>query len=98
MHKKYAKDGLVAMSVNLDDPENVEVMKNVRSFLSDKGAAFVNFVLKEETKVWQEKLGIDGPPAVFVFDRDGKRAHVFKELVKYDEVEKAAVELLKKGK
>lgn len=96
MQKKHAQDGLVAMSVNLDDPEDKKVMTKVHDFLKEQKAAFPNFVLKEASEVWQEKLGIAGPPVVFVFGRDGKLAKKFDEGVDYKEVEKTATELLKK--
>ena len=46
---------------------------------------------------WQEKLKIDGPPCVFVFNREGGIARKFAEIkVDYADVEKVVVELLKK--
>jgi hypothetical protein len=95
MHEKYAKDGLVAMSLNLDDPTDEKTMKRVREFLTAQKANFTHFVLDEEFEVWQKKLEIVGPPVVFVFGRDGKVAKKFEE-VDYKEVEKMAAELLKK--
>jgi peroxiredoxin len=96
MHKKLTKDGFVAMSVDLDDPDDEKLMKNVRDFLKEKQATFQNFVLNEELEVWQQKLGINGAPAVFVFGRDGKVAKKFDEGVNYKDVEKLVTELLKK--
>lgn len=96
MHEKYAKDGLVAMSVNLDDPNDEKVMGRVREFLKQQKAIFPNFVLNETQEVWQEKFGIAGPPVVFVFGKDGKVAKKFDEGVDYKEVEKIATELLRK--
>ncbi len=96
MHKRLAKDGFVAMSVDLDDPSDEKAMKSVRDFLKAKEAAFQNFVLDEEVEEWQKKLGIAGAPTVFVFGRDGKAAKKFDSGEKYDEIEKFVVELLKK--
>lgn len=93
MHRQYAKDGFVAMSVSLDDPKDDKVMGSVREFLREQKATFANFVLNEEQEVWQEKLGINSVPAIFVFGRDGKKVGNF---VDYDEVEKRVPELLKK--
>ncbi len=95
MHNKHGKDGLVAMSVNLDSPEDKKVMGRVEKFLADQKATFPNFVLDEEQEVWMKQLDIGGPPAVFVFGPDGKVAKKFEE-VDYAQVEKTAVELLKK--
>ena len=96
MHKKLAKDGFVAMSVDLDDPADEKVMKSVREFLKDKEATFQNFVLDEEIEEWQKKLGITGAPTVFVFGRDGRVAKKFELNEKYEEIEKYVIELLKK--
>ncbi|MER3415563.1 MAG: hypothetical protein C4297_05035 [Gemmataceae bacterium] len=93
MHKKLAAQGLVAMSVNLDDPTDEKTMHSVRQFLKEQQAQFQHFVLDEKIEVWQKRLGIDGPPAVFVFSRDGKLA--FKETeVDYREIEKKVQTLL----
>ena len=96
MHKKLAKDGFVAMSVDLDDPADEKVMKSVREFLKDKEATFQNFVLDEEIEEWQKKLGITGAPTVFVFGRDGRVAKKFELNEKYEEIEKYVIELLQK--
>src|SRR5690348_10685476 len=93
MHKKYADKGLVAISLNLDplkgekgeDVTN-EVTKRALDFLRSKGATFTNLLLnepgkvkvgKEELDFWQDKFGVIGLPAIFVFDRQG-RWHSFK--------------------
>ena len=94
MHNKYGKDGLAAVSVSLDDPSDVTVMKRINDFLKKQKATFRNFVLKEKPEVWQEKLQIDGPPAVFVFDREGKPKKFAP--ADYEEIEKYVAELLKK--
>ena len=96
MHKKLAKDGFVAMSVDLDDPSDEKVMNSVRQFLKDKEATFQNFVLDEEIEDWQKKLDIIGAPTIFVFSRDGRVAKKFELSEKYEEIEKYVIELLKK--
>jgi peroxiredoxin len=96
MHKKLAKDGFVAMSINLDDAADEKIMKNVREFLKEQKASFQNFVLDETYEVWSERLGIGGVPVVFVFGRDGRVAKKFDLGQKYDEIEKYVVELLNK--
>lgn len=74
MHQKYGKDGLVCMSVTVDDKEE---MKAALSFLQKVNATFPNFLLNEDVEVWQTRWNINGPPAVFVFDRAGRRAAKF---------------------
>jgi thiol-disulfide isomerase/thioredoxin len=97
MQKKYAKDGVVAISVNLDDPNEDGVKDKVKKYLVSEKATFTNLILDEKPDVWQKKLKIEGPPAIFVFDRDGKIAKKFDSGEKYeDEIEKVIVDLLKK--
>ena len=94
MQKKYGKDRLAAIAVDLDDPANAEVMKRVEDFLTRQKATFRTFVLNEKPEVWQEKLQIDGVPAVFVFDREGKPKKFAP--ANYEEVEKYVAGLMKK--
>src|SRR5215510_4375929 len=96
MHKKYAKDGLAAVSLSLDDPNEQGVKQAVTKFLESQKATFTNLILDEKVEVWQDKLKIDGPPAVFVIGRDGKVVKKFADDVNYADIEKLAVELLKK--
>lgn len=74
MHKKYARDGLCCISVSVDtlDRKNAAL-----KFLQQQGAVFSNYLLDEETDFWQNKFDLNGPPAVFVFDRDNRRAAKF---------------------
>jgi hypothetical protein len=97
LHQKYAKDGLVSMSVSVDVPEQRD---DALKFLQKQKAAFANYWLDEKDTLWQEKLEINGPPAVFVFDRQGKRAAKFDtndpdKTYTYDDIEKVVQMLLK---
>jgi hypothetical protein len=94
MHKKYARDGLAAVSVSLDDPKDKKALERVLEFLRKQKATFTNLVLDEKSEVWQEKLKFDGPPCVFVFDREG----TWKKFTSpdYGEIEKYVAGLLKK--
>lgn len=98
MHKKYGKNGLVAMSVSLDDPKDKDDKASVLKFLKAQKATFANFMLNETPEFWQEKLKIDGPPSVFVFNREGKVEKQFKDEFTYADVERLAKKLLDKKK
>lgn len=95
MQKKYAKDGLVAISVSLDDPSEKGVKEKVVKVLQKQQAAFENFILDEKPEVWQKQFEIEGPPCVFVFNRDGKYQK-FSMGEKYSTIEKVVAQLLKK--
>ncbi len=72
MQRRYGKDGLVAVSVSLDDPQDKPSMARVEKFLVKEQATFPNLVLAEATESWQEKLKFDAPPCVFIFNRAGQ--------------------------
>jgi hypothetical protein len=74
MHEKYAADGLVCMSVSVDDPDD---KARVLAFLKAKKATFANYLLDEKAEVWQNEWDFTAPPAVLVYGRDGKRAQKF---------------------
>jgi thiol-disulfide isomerase/thioredoxin len=98
LHKKYAQEGLIVISVSLDpidDPSTSQA--NALRFLKKMGADFINLYLEEPPEVWQKKLGITGPPCYYVFNRAGqwtKFEPQENELV-YPAIEKCIVERLR---
>jgi len=79
MHKKYAKDGLVAISVSVDplkDDEGKSIEADqkgkVLAFLKKKDATLTNLLLDEPQELWQARLRIIVVPTVFVFNRAGQ--------------------------
>jgi thiol-disulfide isomerase/thioredoxin len=72
LHRKYARDGLVAVSVSLEDCRDLPVRGEVVKFLRQQGATFPNVILDAPFAEWQANLAIDGPPAVYVFDRGSR--------------------------
>jgi thiol-disulfide isomerase/thioredoxin len=95
LSQKYGGDGLVAISVTLDDPTDDAAKGRALKFLQAQKATFTNYLLDEKPEGWQEKLKIDGPPLVVVFNRQGNKEKEFKDEVNYAEIEKLAVKLLK---
>jgi hypothetical protein len=103
MHRKYAKDGLVAVSVTLDDPADMAVRARALVFLKKQGATFANVLLDETPEFYQSKLKIDGPPCIYIFNRDNR--WVLKRdgtgdngRIDYELFEKRIVELLAEKK
>ena len=72
LHKKYAKDGLVVVSVSLDPIDDSASQTNALRFLKKADAEFTNLYLDEPSELWQKKLGINGPPCYYVFNRAGQ--------------------------
>jgi hypothetical protein len=107
MHKKYAKDGFVAVSVSFDDPRDAKARKNVEAFLQKQSATFLNVILDAKPEEWTKKLTIDGPPCIYVFNRDNHTAlkmpllDAKREIIEgtepdFAKIEKKVIELLKK--
>jgi hypothetical protein len=98
MHKKYAKEGLVAISVSLDPlQEDPKTKDNVLKFLRSQEAAFTNLLLDEPFEFWEKKLRFSFPPCYYVFSRQGRWTMFQPEDDKFDQrdVEKLVVELLR---
>jgi thiol-disulfide isomerase/thioredoxin len=77
LHRKYGKDGVVCVSVSVDEPDDREAHARALKFLKAKGAAFPNYLVDEKAAVWQDHFDINGPPAVFVYGPDGALAGRF---------------------
>src|SRR5947207_501898 len=99
MRKKYGKDGLVVVTVSLDDPKDPEARARVLEFLEQvKAADLIHLNLDAPLEVWRTKFKIDSPPALFIFDRENHLAHrepVGENEVDHEAVEKKVRELLK---
>jgi hypothetical protein len=76
MHHKYAKDGLVVVSVSIDaiDEDNPppKVTGEVRKFLQRFKAPFGALILDEPVEVQQKRLHFAAAPCAFVFNRSGQ--------------------------
>jgi thiol-disulfide isomerase/thioredoxin len=96
MHQRFAKDGLVCVSVSVDPTEKKEAAKE---FLKSQSAAFPNYLLAEKPAVWQDKWDINGPPALLVFNRKNQRVAKFDsndpdKTYTHEDVEKVVRQLL----
>jgi thiol-disulfide isomerase/thioredoxin len=97
MQRKYAADGLAAVSVCVTFDEDADLAKeraDALKFLQAKDATFTNLFLDEKADVLKERLRIKSIPNVYVFNREGKW-YQFKSEVDYGSVERKAVELLR---
>jgi len=97
MHQKYQKQGLVIISVSLDDAEDRDSVKEAEDFLKKMKASFQNFLLEEKPEVWQKKLNAEAVPLVFVFNRQGQIEKKFMESPSHEVLEKLIEQLLRKS-
>jgi thiol-disulfide isomerase/thioredoxin len=77
MHKTYADKGLNVISLSLDDRNDAKALENARTFLTESGATFTNYLLDEDFDLAFEKLGVVQIPAVFLYGPDGKELRRF---------------------
>jgi hypothetical protein len=90
MHKRYSKDGLVALAVNVDEnARDPKVQKDVLKRLTDRGVTCTNVILDEEFTTLQKKLRFDALPSVYVFNRQGK----WKQFTEFDDAGKTYQEI-----
>lgn len=98
MRQKFSREEVVCISVSLDSPEDKD---KPLKFLTEQKADFPNYLLNEEQDFWLAKWDISGPPVVFVFDRQGKRAAKFvtnsDKPYTYKDIEERVKELLKQS-
>ena len=78
LHRKYAADGLVVMSLDIEQGE-WEQKEKVLKFLTEQGATFPNYIFKDRPQKvddWTERYDASATPALVAFDRRGKRVVV----------------------
>lgn len=95
LHKKYAADGLVVMSVDVGE-KDFEKKEKVLEFLQKQGASFPNYVLedREAAREWQRTHKITFTPWTILIDRNGKQVPFDQENTPHDEIEAVMKKLL----
>lgn len=95
MHKDLVKEGLVVITLSVDELEN---KKAALDFLVKNKAEFQNFLLEDSDankEKWEKKLEHTAPPYLHVFDRSGKKVKTFDGDAKQEDEDKFIQELLK---
>ena len=98
LQKEFGPEGLVALTVALDDPPDETAQKNCLKFLQTIGSNTINLMLDEPPEVWEPRLQIAQLPHVVLFDRQGKH-RVFPGAAigdHYENVKKQTIEWLRK--
>jgi hypothetical protein len=95
MQKKFSKDGLVVLSLNIDDEKDQR--DGAIQFLQKSQVPFTNFILApgENKDAWDAELKFGGFPLQFIYGRDGKKLHML-EGAEPQEVEQKVEAALKK--
>src|SRR5262245_34082264 len=97
LHKDLGGSGVACISVTIDDADDKAAALKV---LQKQGAAFENYQLEENEKVYQKEFGFASVPTVLVYGKDGALAKKFnadKEENKftYKDVRKVVEEMIK---
>jgi thiol-disulfide isomerase/thioredoxin len=88
LDEKYRGRGLAVVTVSVDPPDDPNSAKASLAFLQKQRATCRNVLLTDAAELWQEKWKIDGPPILFLFDRDGRLVAKWKDKIDLKEVEK----------
>lgn len=75
MHRRYRDQGVRFVSLSVDNREDQAAIEEARRFLQRQNASFDNYLLDENILKAFEKLDILGIPAVFLYDRAGRRRY-----------------------
>jgi hypothetical protein len=95
MHKEMSKDGLVLITISVDENDSKETALN---FLKTVGATTKNYLLvdtEENIDKGQKTLETKAIPMVHVYDRSGKFQKTFEGSEKPAEFDKFVTDLLK---
>jgi len=85
LHRKYRDQGLVAITVNVDDPADTATKQKIVNFLQSSQATCINLQVSESPDIWS-KLGIKSVPSVFMFDREGRMLRKWTDGVDYGQI------------
>ena len=95
MHKEYAKDGLVVISLTIDELDDE---KHALEFLKKHEATFANYILKDtdaNKDAWEKRWANIAPPIVHLYDREGKKVKTLEGKTEVSGTEAIVKELLK---
>jgi thiol-disulfide isomerase/thioredoxin len=94
LHKEFAKDGLVCISLSVDLEENYQ---GALDFLKKNDADFRNYILwdNDDNKDKLDKTFTHAAPPIFhVFDKTGKRIKTWEGRIEEEAIDKLVKELL----
>jgi thiol-disulfide isomerase/thioredoxin len=72
LYHRYKGRGVEFVSMSVDDREDRAAVERARQFVNQQKATFPNYLMDENIMQSFEKLGVQGVPAVFLYDRGGR--------------------------
>lgn len=90
--RRYEQRGVRFLSLSLDDRSDLQALAWARKFLSTQRTPFPNYLLDEPLGSGFDRFGIQGIPAVFVYDQSGALRFRLTSDDPNDQVDEAKVE------
>lgn len=75
LSNRYENRRVEVVSMNVDDRDDKRAIETARRFLLQQHATFRNYFMDENILDAFEKLGVQGIPVVFIFDRAGRQRY-----------------------
>jgi thiol-disulfide isomerase/thioredoxin len=75
LDRRYRERGVTVISMSVDDRDDKKAAQIARQFLVKQNARFRNYLMDEPILDAFEKLGVQGIPAVFIYDRTGRQRY-----------------------
>ncbi len=72
LYNRYKDQGVEFVSMSVDDREDKAAVEQARQFVLRQKATFRNYLMDENIMQSFEKLGVQGIPDVFLYDRAGR--------------------------
>ena len=76
LDRRFRDRGVAVISMSVDDRDDKKAAQIARQFLLKQNATFRNYLMDEPILDAFEKLGVQGIPAVFIYDRTGRRRYL----------------------
>jgi len=75
LERRYRDRGVTVVSMSVDDRDDKKAAQMARQFLVKQNARFRNYMMDEPILDAFQKLGVQGIPAVFIYDRTGRQRY-----------------------
>jgi hypothetical protein len=95
MQRKFGDKDFVVLAVSIDDPKDKDDRAEIDKFLASRPPNFKNYILTSSENEWGKKLGIKGPPCMYLFDRSNFHVKKYTDEPEAKEMEAEIEKLLR---
>ena len=75
LYNRYKDRGVEFVSMSVDDRDDKAAVERARLFVRRQKATFRNYLMDENIMQSFDRLGVQGIPAVFLYDRSGRKRY-----------------------